>query len=71
MAASMPVHRPRRLSGAVTSWPTGHLKERGAAQAAGAEANGFDQQRARRQNGSILKGRLLGGMPCPERTMTY
>jgi len=54
MAASMPVLKPRRKSGAVTSWPSGHPKGHGAAQAAGAEANGFDQQRARRQNRSIL-----------------
>jgi hypothetical protein len=46
MAASMLVHRPKRSSGAVTSWPSGHPNRRGAAQAAGAEANGFDRQRS-------------------------
>jgi hypothetical protein len=50
MAASIPVHRPRRSSRAVTSWPSRHPTGRGAAQAEGAEANGFDQKRARRQN---------------------
>jgi hypothetical protein len=60
MAASMPVHRAKRLSGAVTTWPPGHPKGRGAAQAAGAEANGFDQHRALRQKTCISRGRLAG-----------
>jgi hypothetical protein len=47
-----------------------HLCRTRAAQAAGAEANGFDQQRALRQNTGTLRGRLLGGISCAERTMT-
>jgi hypothetical protein len=60
MAASMPLTGRSVQAGLSQPGRQATPKGRGAAQAAGAEANGFDQHRALRQKTCISRGRLAG-----------
>jgi hypothetical protein len=68
MAASMPVPRPRRKSGAVTSCP----KDTGGAELhkRSAEASGFDSNARRGRTGHEERTPWLVGSVGLERTMT-